>query len=161
MSGVYKYTSKASHAPVEVALVAATRKTALQAATPSTTGIYVVAWGVSFDGVTAAAEPVIGELIDTDVAATVTAFTPEKWTDDNDEASLLVGGTALTGYNASAEGTIAASRTLDEQEIHPQTGYALWYPPDARPRVKVSRFLRVRLLAAAGVNCIPWILGLE
>lgn len=163
MSGVYKITSKASHAPVEVALVAATRKTVLQCATPSTTGIYVVGWGVSFDGTSATGEPVICELIDVDAAATVTSFTPEKWGDDNDEASLCVGGASATGYNASAEGTITGSRTLDEQEVHPQTGYSVWYPDTnmKMPRVKVSRFLRVRCLAPAGVNCIPWILELE
>ena len=127
-------------------------------ATPSTTDIRVVAWGVSFDGVSPTAAPGQLTLIDVDVAATVTSLTPEEFESDDSQASLCVGGTSATGYNASAEGTIAGSRILDGQEVHPQTGYSVWFPEHDRPRVKASRFLRIRALFAADVNAIPWIL---
>jgi hypothetical protein len=162
MSGTYIAIPKASHAVVEVATGTAI-KTLLQVATPSTTGLYVVAWGISFDGIVVTDSPIPVSFIDVDVAATVTSFTPEKWGDDNDEASLCVGSTTATGYNATVEGTIGASRLLDAQEVHPQSGYSLWYPDSNKkmPRVKLSRFLRIRSLAPAGVNCIPWIIWEE
>ena len=156
---LYLAIPKSSHALVEVATGTAI-KTLLQVATPSTTDIRVVAWGVSFDGVSATAEPGQLTLIDTDVAATVTTLTPEEWESDDSQASLCVGGTSATGYNGSAEGTITASRIFDAQEVHPQTGYSLWFP-GPYPRVKASRFLRVRSLFAATVNAVPWILFQE
>lgn len=158
MGGLYMATPKTSHALTEVA-TGTTVKTVLQVATPSTTDIRVVAWGISFDGTSATAEPGHVVLIDTDVAATVTSLTPEEWGSDDNTASLCVGGAALTGYNATAEGTIAGSRVLDPQVVHPQTGYTVWLPE--KPRVKASRFLRIRCTFAATVNCVPWVLWQE
>jgi len=155
---LYLAIPKASNALVEVATGTAI-KTLLQIATPSTTDIRVVAWGISFDGTSATAAPGILTLIDVDVAATVTTLTAEKWNSDDAPASLCVGGTAATGYNATAEGTIGGSRILDGQNVHPQTGYSIWLPE--KPRVKASRFLRIRALFGADVNGIPWILWEE
>ena len=149
-----------SLAVVEVATSAAL-KTVLQVATPSTTDIRIVAWGISFDGIAAAAAPGVVTFVDTDVAATVTTLTPTEYGSDDNQASLCVGGTAATGYNASVEGTIAAIRILDGQNVHPQTGYSLWIPERDRPRVKASRFLRIRTLFAADINSVPWILWEE
>jgi hypothetical protein len=155
MGSLYLAVPKASHAVVEVA-TGTSIKTLLQVATPSTTDIRVVAWGVSFDAAASAAAGVL-TLIDVDVAATVTAVAPEKWQSDDLQASLCVSGTAATGYNATAEGTIGASRILDGQNINPGGGgYTVWLPE--RPRVKASRFLRVRAFFGADVNSIPFIL---
>jgi hypothetical protein len=151
----YLLTPKSSHLPVEVALAAATRKTVLQLATPSTTAVRILGWGVSFDGVAAGAEPGIIDLIETNVAATVTTQDPEKQNAQS-PASLCVGGTSASGYGGSAEGTITASRFLDgPQEVHPQTGYSVWF--DRGAIVQVSQFVRIRCLFAAAVNVIPWI----
>lgn len=152
----YLAMPKATNDLVEVATGAAL-KTLLQVATPSTTSIKVLGWGVSFDGVSATAAPGRVQLVDVDVAATVTSLTPEEWGDSDGPPSLCVGGAAATGYNATAEGTITGSRLLDGQNVHPQTGYAVWFPADARPIVKPSRFLRVRATFAADVNAVPWI----
>lgn len=153
----YLLIPKASHDLVEVATSAAL-KTLLQLATPSATDIRVIAWGLSFDGISASAAPGRCQLVDVDVAATVTTMTPEKWGSDDAQASLCVGGAAASGYNATAEGTIAGSRLLDAQNVHPQTGYSVWFPERDRPRVKASRFLRIRAFFAADVNALPWIL---
>lgn len=165
MAGKYRLDSRATtnpFAPTEVGLTAATRKTVLQVGVPSTTGLYVLGWGVSFDGVTAGNDPVICDLIDTDVAATAgTSQTPDKWEDDNNEASLCVGGTGASGYNFGTEGTITGARALDTQNVHPQSGYSIWFPDLHTPRVKVSRFLRLRCLAAQTVNALPWIVWRE
>ena len=152
---LYLAVPKSSHAIVEVA-TGASLKTLLQVATPSTTNIRVIGWGVSFDGTSVSGAPGVCTLIDVNVAATVTTLTPEKWGNDDQQSSLCVGGASATGYNASAEGTITASRILDSQNIHPQNGYSLWFPK--RPLVKASRFLRIRTTFGATVNCIPWIL---
>lgn len=150
----------ASNATVEVATGTAI-KTVLQVATPSTTPIEVVAWGLSFDAFVAAA-PGICELVDVNVAATgLTSLTPTQFGDPNDPASLCVGGTTATGYNATGEGTITASRILDGQDIPPTAAYRWDFPLGDRPKVAVSRFLRVRTTFAATVNCIPFIIWQE
>jgi hypothetical protein len=157
---LYMAIPKAAHAVVEVATGTAI-KTLLQVAVPATTDIRVVAWGVSFDGVSSTAAPGVLTLLDTDVAATVTTLTPEEWGSEDNQASLCLGGAALTGYNGTVENTIAVSRILDGQEVHPQTGYSVWFPMPALPRVKAGRFLRIRALFAADVNAIPWVLWQE
>jgi hypothetical protein len=157
---LYIAIPKATHAIVEVATGTAI-KTLLQVATPSTTDIRVLGWGISFDGIVATNPAGVVTLVDVDVAATVTSLTPEEFGSDDNQASLCVGGTAATGYLATAEGTIGGSRILDGQNVHPQTGYALWFPSDARPKVKASRFLRIRALFSVDINGIPWIVWQE
>jgi hypothetical protein len=148
--------------PTVVALVGGTAKTVVQVATPATTDIRIIGWGVSFDGASGTAIPVICQLIQTDVAATVTSLTPELWGHDQAPVSLCVGGTSATGYNASVEGTIAAVRQFDAQHVHPQTGYAvMWQSEIHQPRIPVSKFVRVRCQAPAAVNVIPWIMWAE
>lgn len=141
--------------PTVVALGAGTAKTVLQVATPSATDIQVMAWSVSFDGASGTAIPVICQLLDGDVAATVTAFTPEPYGNNQQVASLCVGGTALTGHTATVEGTMTSVTAIDQQHVHPQAGYGVWFPDGSRRRVGPSRFLRIRCLAPAAVNVIP------
>ncbi len=129
-------------------------KTLLQIATPATKGITVVQWSVSFDG-SAAATPIRVELIETDVAATVTAHVSAgliRLAHPEGEASLMTLGTAATGYTASAEGSITASRVLDLQFVPPTGSYTMLWPLGREPVVAVSKFLRVRVTAAAAVN---------
>lgn len=157
----YIVSPRATSAPFEptvVALAAATTKTVIQVATPSTTDIRILGWGVSFDGASGTAVPVICSLMDTAVAATVTAFTPDLWGNIQAQASLCVSGTAATGYNATVEGTITGTpRLIDAQHVHPQTGYGVWFPEGRQPRISVSAFLRIRCKAPAIVNVIPWV----
>jgi hypothetical protein len=141
--------------PIVVALGAGTAKTVLQVATPSTTDILILAWSVSFDGASGTAVPVICQLIDGDVAATVTALTPEPYGNNQQPASLCVGGASATGYNASVEGTMTTVTSADAQHTHPQAGYGIWFPEGSRRRVGPSRFLRIRCQAPAAVNVIP------
>jgi len=155
------HATTAPFAPTVVALVGATTKTVLQVATPSTTDILLLGWSISFDGASGTAVPVICQLAAVDVAATVTALTPETYGHDQQPASLCVSGTAATGYNASVEGTITAIRVFDQQHVHPQAGYGVFWPEGVRPRVPVSRFARIRCTAPAGVNVIPTIYWAE
>ena len=124
-------------------------KTMLQAATPSTRQIQLLEWGFSLDD-PPGADGVI-ELLQTDVAATVTAHVAAgvQNLDPNGTASLLTLGTSATGYTASAEGTTTASRVFDTVSLSSVSGesglqYVRQWMPDARPIIAVSKFLRVR-----------------
>lgn len=138
-------------------------KTMLQVATPSTRQIQLIAWGFSIDD-TAGADGVV-ELLQTDVAATVTAHVAAgiQPLDPNGTASLCVGGTALTGYTATAEGSTTATRTFDVVSLSSTTSespymYAYQWMPDERPIVAVSRFLRVRATTpTTGVDMRCWV----
>ena len=136
-------------------------KTMLQLATPSTLDIRVVEWGFSFDGTPNA---VTVELIQTDVAATVTAHVAaglQPVNDPNCPPSRLTLGTAATGYTASAEGTITATRYLDGAKYVSSNTYEKMWPLGHEPRLPVSKFLRVRVTAAAAVNMRCYIVWKE
>lgn len=142
-----------SGAITEIALSAATVKTVLQVVTPSTQDITLVSWSVSFDGVSATAEPVLVSLIETTgTAATVTSITPGVFSDPNAPASLCVGGTSATGINSSNEQTLSTTRILEAMEVPPTSGVVIQYPLGREPGVAVSKHLRLRCLAAAAVN---------
>lgn len=137
-------------------------KTMLQLSTPSTRQLQIAAWGFTLD----AAPGTLGvvELLQTDVAATVTAHVASgvQSLDPNGPVSLLTLGPANTGYTASAEGTTTASRVFDVKEIPVAAGssdmtYEKLWMPDFRPIVAVSKFLRVRATFGAAVNMVCWI----
>ena len=141
----------------------ATIHTLLQVATPSTTGIWVFEWGISFDA-SAAAVPVLCELIQTDVAATAgTSLTPTLWGDPNAPASLCVGGTGATMFSDGSvtEGSITAARVFDAQLVAPTGAYVKQFPLGREPYIPVSKFLRVRVTAPVTVNCLAYILWEE
>jgi hypothetical protein len=134
-------------------------KTQLQIAMPSTRTMRVKAWGISFNA-SAAATPLQCELLQTDVAATVTAHVAagvQPYNNSNAPPSLVTLGTSATGYNASAEGTITATRHADLQFIPPTNQYSYDWPLDEEFEVAASKFLRVRVLAAVTVNCYCWV----
>lgn len=125
-------------------------KTMLQIATPSTREIAVLAWGFSVDD-PPGADSVI-ELLQTDVAATVTAHSASgiQPMDPGLPASLCVGGTSATGYTATVEGSTTATRTFDAFSMDSVAGNSVlsWsyqFTPDEMPIVGVSKFLRVRV----------------
>lgn len=138
-------------------------KTMLQIATPSTRQIQLIAWGFSIDD-TAGADGVV-ELLQTDVAATVTAHVAAgvQPLDPNAPASLMTLSTTATGYTATAEGSTTASRVFDAISLSSTTSespytYVYQWMPDERPIVAVSRFLRVRATTATtAVDMRCWV----
>lgn len=155
--------------PTTAALVGITTgtaiKTLLQVKPSATLGFHVVEWGISFDG-SAAATPGDVELIETGtVAATVTASVANdivKW----DAAALMGGdpttnliqvGTAATGYTATAEGTITASRLLMADQVAPTNQFIYQFPLGERPFVQANNILRIRVIFATAVNASCWI----
>lgn len=140
-------------------------KTMLQLATPSTRQIQLISWGFSLSVAPGAAASV--ELIQTDVAATVTAHVASGIysIDPNAPTSLLTLGASATGYTASVEGSTTASRMFDAKQIPLAAGatdltYVYQWMPDERPIVAVSKFVRVRAItptSGANLSCfVTW-----
>lgn len=129
-------------------------KTLLQIQTAATRTLRIIQWWIEFDAA-AAATPIRVELIDTAaVAATVTAFVAgdiTKTGDPNAPASLITLGTAASGYTASAEGTVTASRLIEAHFVPPTGGLFIQYPLGREPELAISRNLRIRVTAAAAV----------
>lgn len=138
-------------------------KTLLQVATPATLKLKVVEWGISFDGSTAAT-PIRCELIQTDVAATVTphvAAGVQPYNDAGAPTSGVTLGATATGFTASVEGTITTTRYGDLQLIAPTNQYVKQWPLGREFDVAVSRFLRVRVTATAAVLAYCYIIWEE
>lgn len=134
-------------------------KTLLQVKPSATIVAKIVEWGISFDG-SAAATPIKCELLETDVAATVTASVANDIV-KLDAAALAGGdpttnlipvGTTSTGYTASAEGTITAVRMFDAQLVAPTNQYIKQFPLGREPIIQISKFARIRVTAGAAVN---------
>jgi hypothetical protein len=135
-------------------------KTLLQFKPSATVVAKIVEWGISFDG-SAAATPGKVELIETDVAATVTASATADITKFDADAiaggdpvtNLIQVGTTSTGYTSTAEGTITAVRNLDApQFIAPTTQYQKQFPLGREPVIQVNKFGRIRVTFGTAVN---------
>lgn len=131
------------------------------------TGVHgrIKEWGISFDG-SAAATPGEIELIETDVAATVTAAVTADITRLDARAlslgdpltALINAGTAATGYTASAEGAITSVRNLDGvQLIAPTNQFIKQFPLGDEPEIRDGTFVRIRATFAAAVNAYCYI----
>lgn len=128
-----------------------------------------VAWGVSFDG-SAAATPGICELIETGtVFATVTAYAVadiQLYGDPNTANANTSGtsgmpfrlGSALSGYTATAEGSITATRMADIQLVAPTNQYSQQWPLGREFEVASGACLRVRMTFGTAVNALAWVL---
>lgn len=134
-------------------------KTLLQVKASATATLKIIEWGISFEGFAAAA-PLKVELLETDVAATVTAAVAADLMKYNAEAlqggdpttNLIPVGTTSTGYDASGEGSIGAVRIFDLQLIAPTNQYVKQFPLGREPVVQISKFARIRVKASTGVN---------
>ena len=140
-------------------------KTMLQVQVSATLGGHIVEWGISFDG-SAMATPIEVELVEQDVAATVTAHVTaginrldEAAVQGGDPVTnLILVGTAATGYTSSNENSPTVSRMFDCQLIDPAVGYVLQFPLGERPYMKPGTFFtKIRVKAAAAVNAICYV----
>jgi hypothetical protein len=153
-------------APTTAAFVKVTTgtaiKTMLQLSPKTGIDLKPKAWGISFDA-SAAAVPGVCELIETDVAATVTAYASADIVKINNpggpaaDSALITLGTANSGYTASAEGTITATRLIDAQLIPPTNQYIYQWPLGNEAIAQAGKFLRIRVTFAVAVNAICWV----
>lgn len=123
----------------------------------------IVAWGISFDG-SAAATPIEVELLETGtVFATVTASADADIfkLEGADQANASVAGLTLstsgTGYTASAEGSIVATKVFDAELVAPTNQYIYQFPLGQEPKLLIGNAYRIRVKAGAAVNAICWI----
>jgi hypothetical protein len=129
-----------------------------------------IAWGVSFDA-SAAATPGKVELIEVDVAATMSsAFAAadiQPYGNANAPANTagatgvpLNLSTTTSGFATAAvtEGTVAASRMADIQLIAPTNQYMQQWPLGREFEVAPQKYLRVRATFGTTVNMITWII---
>lgn len=134
-------------------------KTLLQFKPSATVIAKIIEWGISFDG-SAAATPGKIELMESDVAATVTAHAAADITKYDSDAlmggdpttNLIQVGTTSTGYTSTSEGTTTAARMFDLQLIAPTSQYVKQFPLGREPVLQVSKFARVRVTFGAAVN---------
>lgn len=137
-------------------------KTLLQLSPKAGVDLKLKAWGISFDG-SAAATPGKVELIETDVAATVTAYAAGDIIKLNNpggvaaDTALITLGTANSGFTSSAEGTITATRLLDYQLIAPTNQYIYQAVLGNEAIVQASKFLRIRVTFGTTVNAVCWV----
>lgn len=159
------YAMPTTSPPTPVVLAANTVTTLLQFKPSATIGAKVVGWAFSGNATTAGVPGTV-ELIETDVAATVTAYVANDITKYDANAlmggdpttNLIQVGTSSSGYTASAEGTITAIRTLDVQQIAPTTQFDKTFPLGNYGFVQCNKFLRIRAKFAATVSILCYVI---
>lgn len=134
-------------------------KTMLQFKPSATVVAKIIEWGISFDG-SAAATPGKIELMESDVAATVTATAVADITKYDGNAlaggdpttNLIQVGTTSTGYTSTSEGTTTVSRVFDLQFLPPTGPYVKQFPLGREPILQVGKFARIRVTFGAAIN---------
>ncbi len=120
-------------------------KTVLQVKASSTAMVKILGFGISFDGVSITAEPVMVTLSKQTTDGTMTSTNPIKigvYSED-----IL----ATAQYLATVEpGTTDA---IESMEIHPQAGYEIRYPVGQEPIVGRGEHVGILVTASAAVNC--------
>ena len=124
----------------------------------------VIEWGCSFDGF-AAALPVAVELIETSLAATVTAHAaagimnldPLATTPTTTNPFTFT--TTTTGYVGSTENAASGTfRLLDGPKLLPPTGpYEKQFPLGREPMLDQTKYLRIRMTAGTAVNAYCYV----
>lgn len=147
---IYSATTEA-----EEALAAATTETLLQLRGATTVKARVVEWGVSFDGVSATAEPVRIRLLRQTTDGTGTGASEVLWDPDAPTAAV----TAFHSFTAEP----TAGDVLAEYDVHPQTGIVIQYPLGREPVIDNAATSRIGIdaTAAATVNASAYIVWEE
>jgi hypothetical protein len=119
----------------------------------------IVEWGISFNA-SVLATPIVVELVETGtIFATVTASAEVDIAKLNDTtalaALLMTLSTTGTGYTASAEGTIVATRNLDSTMFISGLSqpFIKQFPLGMEPLCQIGNSTRIRVLAPAALNC--------
>ncbi|MCJ2530743.1 MAG: hypothetical protein LN413_00275 [Candidatus Thermoplasmatota archaeon] len=135
----------------EVALVASTIKTVVEVTAPTNIPLKLVAWGISFDGIAVADAPAELSLARKSVAGTGTAATERDFDEDRTGTIQTVGRVNMTG-----EGTITYD--FQPRNVHPQTGFEIWYPEGKEVRIEAGGILGIRANVGANINAHAFML---
>lgn len=127
----------------------------------------VVQWHISFDG-SVAATPIKCELLTTGtVKATITEFVaadiinlgdPNAGAVTDDFPFAFTAAGDESGYNASAEGSITATRMLDFALVSPTNERTMQFPLGREPLFRADEYLRIRVTAGATVNAYCYVI---
>ena len=125
----------------------------------------IIEWGCSYDG-SAAATPGEVELIETNVAATVTANTTSDITPWNAEAlnftsqaTLMTLNATGTGFTATVEGSTTTTRNLGGPQLIAGTNqFIQQFPLGREPFFQASKLYRIRVTFAAAVNAYTYMI---
>lgn len=137
-------------------------KTMLQIKPSATIVAKILEWGYFLDGI-AEATPGSVELIESDVAATVTAHATADITKLDSDAlmggdpttNLIQVGVSASGYTATAEGTTTALRNLDAPQLgSPMAKFVREFALGREPIIQVGKFGRIRVHFASAVNML-------
>lgn len=140
--------------------VSGTVKTILQLK-PGTPKLRIVEWGYRFT--TTPASPVQMELVETGtIFATVSAGSVSNYNDATGPASQAATGTAATGFNASAEGTITATRLL-AQTLDLSSYFSQQFPLGREPEINGGSCCRIRATpsSAAAITVLCYLIWEE
>jgi hypothetical protein len=129
----------------EIALTAATAKTVIQLVAATNHRVRLIAWSVFFDGVSTTEAPVQVRLLRQTTAGTMTALTPTK-RDDSIADTLLT----TAQHTATAEPT--AGDVLEAIEVHPQSGYQVYYPMGGEVIIGGGDRVGIECTAPSAVN---------
>lgn len=151
MPSVYSATTEG-----EEGLGAATAETLLALIGATTTKARLIEWGVSFDGTSATAAPVVVRLVRATVDGTGSAATEKAWDPDAPAAAVQA------KHSYSAEPT-KETQALVEIEVHPQGGIVIQYPLGREPVIDnaTSSILCIEATAPATVNALAYMVWEE
>lgn len=137
---------------VTTSATSGTPKTVLQVK-PGSNKIRIVEWGYAFTTLPVA--PVEVELIETgNVFATVTAGSIANYNDVTGPASQATTGTAATGFNASGEGSITATRLLAYNLDESTLPFKQQFPLGREPEVENGFSLRIRVTPTSSASLV-------
>lgn len=129
-------------------------KTLIQIVAAANHRLLIKEWGISFEGVNNAHAPIQVDLLRQTTAGTMSALTPVKSNDSDDETLQVT-----AQHTATAEPT--AGDVLKSELIHPQTGYTWQAPFGGEIPVGGGDRLAIRVTAANDVDAIARFVGEE
>lgn len=132
-------------------------KTMLQIKAPAAASILVWKWGLDFDGT--GTTPIKCELIETGtVGATLAAHAASgiQPYGPSQMASQVQLGTTASGYTATAEGSITATRYAALNSVLPGNGDRNEWSLGREFFVPAGNIIRIRVTASSAVNCVAY-----
>jgi hypothetical protein len=128
----------------EIALAVATAKTVLQVTAATNHRVKILGWGVFFDGVNTAAEPVQVRVLRQTTAGTSSGLSPVPLRPATETLQ------SVCSYGHTVEPT--ASDVMDVIECHPQQGYEVKFPMGQEIIIGGGGRLGIECISPAVVN---------
>lgn len=136
-------------------------KVAIQLATPSTTELRLVEWGISFNG-NAAGTPAVCTLCQASAASGATGLTAHststiKAIGDRNKTSTLTMGTTSSAYGNAAITTNTTEKEFAAAFVGPMSQYEKQFPLGRDYVVDASKYLQLRINTAATYTALAYI----